>query len=253
MAKTLIPAPATKHDTTSAKAAYRPFGTYRFLLATLVLASHSSDLLPKSNLLGTLALGNVGVMLFFVLSGFVISEALDAFYEGKILKFAANRAMKIVPAYWVILAISFAVWAMLDHPAMSQLDARTIVGNIILMGGYLGITKVNIISIAWAVQIEVIFYILIAILAWVIWRLPRQGAVLGIAGTVVLSLYVFVWWGGHETRFFGFFQFGPYFGLGVTVYLLASRGISFVAWSSRRRSQWRRFMPMSFIMDATRR
>ncbi len=168
MAKTLIPTPATKHDATSAKAAYRPFGTYRFLLATLVLASHSSDLLPKPNLLGTLALGNVGVMLFFVLSGFVVSEALDAFYEGKILKFAANRAMKIVPAYWVILAISFAVWAMLDHPAMSQLDARTIVGNIILMGGYLGITKVNIISIAWAVQIEVIFYILIAILAWVI-------------------------------------------------------------------------------------
>lgn len=191
-----------------------------------MLVSHSGDLLPRPNLLDTLALGNVGVMLFFVLSGFVISEALDVFYKGRILRFAANRAMKILPAYWVVLAISFTVWVVLDHPSLPQLDTKTVIGNIALMGGVLGISNVDVISIAWAVQIEVIFYVLCAILAWVVWRLPKSPVVMGIAGAVVLSLYVFVWWGGHEARFFGVFQFSPYFGFGMVVYLWSTRGSS---------------------------
>src|SRR5205823_14158971 len=47
---------------------YRPLGTFRFVLATLVLVSHASGFLPE--LIGGLSLGNVGVLLFFVVSGF---------------------------------------------------------------------------------------------------------------------------------------------------------------------------------------
>jgi hypothetical protein len=59
---------------------YRMLGSYRALLAIFVLVSHTSMWLPPW--VAPLALGNVGVLSFFVLSGFVIAEAGDVFYPG---------------------------------------------------------------------------------------------------------------------------------------------------------------------------
>lgn len=53
---------------------YRFLGSYRFLLALLVLTSHASGFLGTT--VASLQLGNVGVFLFFVVSGAVICEAL---------------------------------------------------------------------------------------------------------------------------------------------------------------------------------
>ena len=80
---------------------YRPLGAFRLLLAGLVLVSHSAHLLFPP--LKALSLGNAGVLTFFVVSGFVIAEALDRFYRGSPIRFLTNRALKLFPAYWVAL------------------------------------------------------------------------------------------------------------------------------------------------------
>ena len=54
---------------------YRPFETFRFVLALLVVVSHTWDLtFTEDNILVNVGIGNVAVMGFFILSGFIITE-----------------------------------------------------------------------------------------------------------------------------------------------------------------------------------
>ena len=93
---------------------YRPFGTLRFVLALLVVVSHSWDLtFAENNLLVDIGIGNVAVMGFFVLSGFIITEALATFYAGRPVAFLANRLTRIAPPYWAALAFSIGVHLLL--------------------------------------------------------------------------------------------------------------------------------------------
>jgi peptidoglycan/LPS O-acetylase OafA/YrhL len=87
---------------------YRLLGTYRALLALLVLLSHSNMWLPEW--VRPLALGNVGVFLFFILSGFVIAEALDIFYPGKPQRFLLNRFLPIYPTYWSACVVAIVIY-----------------------------------------------------------------------------------------------------------------------------------------------
>ncbi|MDX1429000.1 MAG: hypothetical protein R3282_01880, partial [Rhodothermales bacterium] len=88
-------APSDSYRERIAAHPYRLFGGYRLSLATMVLLSHSPGFLPAWMI--DLSLGNVGVFSFFVLSGFVIAEALDVFYRGNVRGFAINRFLKIYP------------------------------------------------------------------------------------------------------------------------------------------------------------
>ena len=64
------------HAPAPAETSYRLFGTYRFLLAIGVVVSHSFLLTPDpDSLAANIGIGNISVMSFFVLSGFIISEA----------------------------------------------------------------------------------------------------------------------------------------------------------------------------------
>jgi peptidoglycan/LPS O-acetylase OafA/YrhL len=82
---------------------YRLFGSYRAALALAVVVSHSQPMLGP-NFVGSIELGNIAVMSFFVLSGFIISEAGSTFYRGRPLAFLANRFWRIAPIYWLALA-----------------------------------------------------------------------------------------------------------------------------------------------------
>jgi len=139
------PAPATAGD-------YRLFGGYRMLLAWLVLTSHANRYLP--DWVGSLALGNVGVFCFFVLSGFVIAEALDRFYPGVPHRFLANRLLRIYPTYWAVCAIAVAVYAAVDHPEL-RFDAGSLAANLSIL--YTPSGTFFWISVIWAVVVELRF------------------------------------------------------------------------------------------------
>jgi peptidoglycan/LPS O-acetylase OafA/YrhL len=168
--------------TTIAGHPYRVLGGYRLLLATLVLLSHTFNMVVGE--ISKVALGNVGVMLFFVVSGFVIFEALDLFYRDRTPQFLVNRAFKIFPAFWAATLLMYVLHSIFDVAHLDgvpplQLSAWGIFVNITLLPAYLKWgNNLLVISVAWAVLVECQFYITAAVLVALARRLPASSAVL---------------------------------------------------------------------------
>ncbi|HYA39344.1 MAG TPA: acyltransferase [Candidatus Methylomirabilis sp.] len=217
----------TAHETTSrstvdrtAAAQYRPLGGFRFALATLVLVSHALDLLPQAEWLRRLSLGNVGVFLFFVLSGFVITEALEEFYPGRIGRSLANRFFKIYSPYWNALAFTVTVYWLTGglNPEFQTING--VIGNVLMFGQIVRLTTYSAISITWAVIVELQFYLAAALCFFFISRTGRKREVLLGFSAVSLIGYAFVHALGAYNRFYGALQFAPYFVAGIWTYYL---------------------------------
>src|SRR3989442_4507714 len=84
---------------------YKPFGMFRLFLALLVAESHAHGLLgldrPHNSAWNSQ--GTIAVLIFFVLSGFVITEALTVFYKDRMDRFLLNRLLRLVPPYCAAL------------------------------------------------------------------------------------------------------------------------------------------------------
>jgi peptidoglycan/LPS O-acetylase OafA/YrhL len=209
---------------------YRPFGAFRFLLAALVLTSHSSGFLPDG--IGDVGLGNVGVMLFFIVSGTVICEALDTFYRAAPIRFLINRGLKIFPAYWAALAIFYVVFCAVE-PERIRLEAWPVIVNVSLLLSYL--PKGNnllIIEIAWAIIVEFQFYFAAAAIYAIAQKSRTPGTILYGVGLAALVFYIFVHATNGFGRFYGAFGFAPYFVFGGAIYygfIRASRAARWLA------------------------
>src|SRR5271165_2151975 len=65
---------------------YRHFGGFRLVLAALVMLQHfAADLAPEqlAKVFAPYALGGMAVLVFFAMSGFVITEAVDCVYRER--------------------------------------------------------------------------------------------------------------------------------------------------------------------------
>ena len=103
--------------------------------------------------------GWIGVDLFFVLSGYLIGgQLLAPLARAKPIKlgrFFARRALRIMPAYFVVLSIYFGLPWLREYPSISPLWKFLIsVQNINLIGG-------TSFSHAWSLAIEDQFYLLL--------------------------------------------------------------------------------------------
>jgi len=103
--------------------------------------------------------GWVGVDLFFVLSGYLIGgqllSQLRRHNQIRFGRFYARRALRILPAYLVIVAVYFSLPVLREFPAISPLWKFLIsVQNIGLRGG-------TAFSHAWSLAIEDQFYLLL--------------------------------------------------------------------------------------------
>lgn len=82
---------------------YRPFGGFRLFLAFLVVLQHfvanAGPLGPLYDHVIPYELGSLAVLVFFCLSGFVITEAATQIYSSKPLAYLINRFLRIVPHY----------------------------------------------------------------------------------------------------------------------------------------------------------
>lgn len=172
--------------------------------------------------IGRLALGNIGVFMFFVLSGFVIFEALDIFYKDSIKRFLINRFLRIFPAYWASLAFAMLALYATSSPKLANLDPLTILMNISLVGFYFSSPTIDspfVISVAWAVIVEVFFYGAAASAYWFAGRIGKTYSAFFVMATLGLFGYLFCHLTDSRTRFFGYLQFTPYFVVGAALYI----------------------------------
>jgi peptidoglycan/LPS O-acetylase OafA/YrhL len=121
--------------------------------------------------------GWVGVDLFFVLSGYLIGgQLLAPLARGQSIKlgrFFARRVFRIMPAYFVILAIYFLLPSWREYPDMAQPLWKFLlsVQNIALHGG-------TSFSHAWSLAVEDQFYLALPFLLLFLYRRPRAAIVI---------------------------------------------------------------------------
>ncbi len=121
--------------------------------------------------------GWIGVDLFFVLSGYLIGGQLLASLARDrriyLSRFFARRALRIMPAYLVVLAIYFLLPSWREYSEMSQPLWKFLlsVQNIALHGG-------TAFSHAWSLAVEDQFYLALPFLLLFLYRRPRAAIIL---------------------------------------------------------------------------
>lgn len=226
---------------------YRPFGTFRFILALLVVVSHTWELtFQDRNFLSQIGIGNVAVMGFFILSGFIITEALATFYRGRFAAFLGNRLARIVPPYWAALLASIVIHAILarHYPVMTSatellpagaFDTANLLENVFaifprpnrltfdLTQPFYGFVRFY-----WAIYVELVFYVVAFLVAAVaalpLVRRARSARLVVIMGSVVaIAIHIGEQYGSLSAWGIYFpgdwsFAFAPYFLIGVCLY-----------------------------------
>ena len=99
------------------------------------------------------SLGDYGVNLFFMLSGFVILMTLER--TPSALKFAWGRFTRLYPAYWAAVAFTFVVVTVFGL-AGQEVSLADAVLNLTMVQSLLGVPHVD--GAYWSLQAELIFY-----------------------------------------------------------------------------------------------
>ena len=126
-----------------------------------------------------------GVTLFFALSGFLLYRV----FAGPLLRggeppsvagYFRNRALRILPAYWVILLLTAYVLQRAlvrdgaDIHSGSGFDADLLLRSLLFVQNYDPDTLVTGIGPAWTLCVEVVFYLLLPALALGAWTAARR-------------------------------------------------------------------------------
>jgi peptidoglycan/LPS O-acetylase OafA/YrhL len=131
-----------------------------------------ADALSASALGDLLAvLGDVGLVLFFVISGFLLYRPFVVAREAgrpppHTLRYARRRVLRIVPAYWVALTL-LAIFPGILGPFSGDWWRYYFFAQL-----YSSRTVGAGIPVAWTLCVEVSFYVLLPAWAWAIRRVP---------------------------------------------------------------------------------
>lgn len=112
--------------------------------------------------------GDVGVAIFFVLSGFVIAHSLRAeeFSLAGALQFMLKRSIRLDPPYWaaIVLAILFSILAskVVSNRQAEAFSVPQIASHLFYLQGLLGFKQVN--PVFWTLCLEIQFYSIYALL-----------------------------------------------------------------------------------------
>lgn len=111
--------------------------------------------------------GWLGVDLFFVLSGFLVSGLIFREYKetGKvdITRFLIRRGFKIYPSFWVFLIVSIMLF-------WNEITYRQILGEVLFLQNYVGLISVH----TWSLAVEEHFYFGLALAVFMLLRYARS-------------------------------------------------------------------------------
>jgi peptidoglycan/LPS O-acetylase OafA/YrhL len=212
-------------------------GSLRFLLAYLVVLSHlvGSDYVAH--------FGYYAVRGFFVISGLMMTSALNEVYRFDALRFWSNRALRLLPPYYLVCALTLAVVAMAPGEAADYLkfwrkapDLNDLMVNLTVLPLQFPYGSFRFVPPFWSVAIEIDMYLLLFLIvsrqmAWAFVAL-----VAGLSFQLVCNYDGVVWGADYFTAPSAVLPFA----VGAMLYFLRRRGLwtatpraaafAFVAW-----------------------
>jgi peptidoglycan/LPS O-acetylase OafA/YrhL len=186
---------------------------------------------------GLARFGNLGVALFFVLSGFLLTRPFFANHLAQerppqLGRYAVRRLARIVPAYWVALTVW--LFVIRDRPPLGGSTAYIWLYGFAQVYDRRYVDRGGALSVAWTLSIEMSFYLLLPALAWVLCRLAARGPVahrVRVLALACTALFVggsafrrWMWEQGGDWAFRSYSLLGHigWFGLGMAVAALVA-------------------------------
>jgi peptidoglycan/LPS O-acetylase OafA/YrhL len=146
------------------KAREAMFGTFRYLLASMVVLTH---LWPAQ----TMWWGVYAVFCFYLVSGYLMTLVLASTYpytEDGMARYAGNRVLRIYPPYIVVCGVALVLIHFLPEAALSanhKLVWPDSIGQ--WLSSFLIFGQLNsaqaLVPPAWSLNIELVYYILMAL------------------------------------------------------------------------------------------
>jgi peptidoglycan/LPS O-acetylase OafA/YrhL len=137
-------------------------GTFRFVLALIVVFSHLAGSKYAAHM------GFYAVRAFFVLSGYVMTCALNEVYGNDGLRFWSNRLLRLLPPYYAVcLATVLAVRLCPEHAAAFlphwgfAMTSNEVAGNLLVEPLAFTELKLRLIPPVWSVAIEIMMYFIL--------------------------------------------------------------------------------------------
>jgi peptidoglycan/LPS O-acetylase OafA/YrhL len=155
------------------------FDSLRAIAVLFVLVFHVTSITGEINrrTIGDLfaILGNEGLILFFMISGFLLYRPYALAHRTgrhapELARYARRRVLRIVPAYWVALTL-LALYPRIDGVFTGQWWRYYL-----FLPGYSARTVSSGIPTAWSLTVEVSFYIMLPLWAVLIAALARSRA-----------------------------------------------------------------------------
>jgi peptidoglycan/LPS O-acetylase OafA/YrhL len=190
------------------------FTLLRFLAATLVVIGHTDPILgrPERSFLGE-SYGAIAVDVFFVMSGYLIASAWQR--RSSVWQYARNRALRIVPGYAGVVALSVfllgpllttlpletywqseTTWGYLANPTFTTMRFD-------LPGVFTSLPQAMIVNGSlWTLPIEAAMYVLLPVLG-IVGLLRRRRLVLVLAALALVKYFAEGHLIAHEVSILG--------------------------------------------------
>ncbi len=149
--------------------------------------------------------GYVGVDVFFVISGYLITSILISELEAgnfSITRFYERRARRILPALFVVMlaCLPFAYLWMLPSQlrdfSQSLVAVVLFASNILFWredGYFAAAAELKPLLHTWSLAVEEQYYLLFPVFLWLFWRFRRQRVLWTVVGLAALSLLLAEW------------------------------------------------------------
>ncbi len=169
------------------------FGTYRTLLAVMVIFLHLG---------GIPVLGAYAVFGFYILSGYLMTFIMHQNYgythTGR-MRYALNRILRIYPIYWLSCVFSLFLitlfgqnYTSVFHPSIySPADIESLLRNIFLF--FPGREEPRLTPPSWALTVEIFFYICIGLGLSKNKQITKYWFSISLAYTAVINIIGFEW------------------------------------------------------------
>jgi peptidoglycan/LPS O-acetylase OafA/YrhL len=134
---------------------------FRGFAAIFVLLFHYTFLLNPNLKFGFLFhYGYMGVSLFFIISGFLIT---DSIYSNSSKSFVIKRIFRLYPVYWISIFLTIITYY-ISSQFPSYLDIKVVVFNLSMFQRFFGVKDID--GAYWTLAVELIFYFILILIKY---------------------------------------------------------------------------------------